>query len=181
MTNETDVLNASSPAGSIVARPGGLLRRLAALAYDLLLLGALLMVFTLAAVITHGGTIAPGTAAHPLYQLGLCVIIILFFLWFWTHGGQTLGARAWRLRVVSAAAGPVGWGRAALRFAAGAATLLPAGLGAWWAWRSEAGLWWCWALLAGLAYWWKLADPARLCLHDRLSGTRLVYEPKAAA
>ncbi len=181
MTNDSGLPPAPTPVQPAAALPGGFLRRLAALAYDLLLLAAVLMVFTLAAVIVHGGTITPGSAVHALYQLGLGALILLFFLWFWTHGGQTLGARAWRLRLVAAAGGPVGWGRAALRLAAGAATLVPAGLGAWWAWRSGAGVWWCWALLAGLAYWWMLADPRRLCLHDRLSGTRLVYEPKPEA
>jgi len=29
----------------------------------------------------------------------LIAAVCLFFVWFWTHGGQTLGMRAWRLKV----------------------------------------------------------------------------------
>lgn len=132
--------------------PAGLLRRLAALAYDLLLLSALLFVYTLALVVLRGGEpIAPGTWWFELSLVGLWV---LFFAGFWTHGGQTLGMRAWRLRLVGADAGPVGWGRALLRAAAGLVSAVPAGLG----------------------FWWALLDPERRCWHDRWSGTRLIRE-----
>ncbi|HEX5420537.1 MAG TPA: RDD family protein, partial [Gammaproteobacteria bacterium] len=82
--------------------------------------------------------------------------------------------RAWRLRMVDAAGARITWRRALLRFAAGLATLLPALAGAAWAAHSGRGPWWCWTLLAGLSYWWALPDPQHLCLHERLSGTRLV-------
>ncbi|WP_018693411.1 RDD family protein [Algicola sagamiensis] len=29
----------------------------------------------------------------------LFLAVCYFFIWFWTHGGQTIGMRAWRLRV----------------------------------------------------------------------------------
>jgi uncharacterized RDD family membrane protein YckC len=82
------------------------------------------------------------------------------------------------LRVVGATGGPVGWRRALLRFAAGLATLAPAAIAAIW---GGLGLWWCWTALGGLTYGWMIVDPEHLCLHDRLSRTRLVYEPRTAA
>jgi uncharacterized RDD family membrane protein YckC len=130
--------------------PAHLLRRLAALAYDALLLGALGFLFTLGAVLARGGReIPPGTI---WFELSLVAIAFGFYAIFWTRGGQTLGMRAWRIRLVAAAGGDVGWGRASVRFFA--------------AWLS--------ALPAGLGYWWALFDRDRCCWHDRLSGTRVI-------
>jgi uncharacterized RDD family membrane protein YckC len=134
--------------------PARLARRVAALVYDLMLLAALLFMFTLAVFIVRGGrAVAPGTL---WFQLGLAGIVLLFFTWFWVHGGQTLGMKAWRLRLVGSGDSPVGWPAALLRFAAGILAALPAGLGLWWA----------------------AFDAERRGWHDRLSGTRLLYEPR---
>jgi uncharacterized RDD family membrane protein YckC len=127
----------------------GLARRFAALCYDALLLAAVLFCFTLALTLRGGGPIAAGTLWFELCVGGIAFV---FFGWFWTHGGQTLGMRAWRLRLVSAEGGAIGWGRAAVRFVAAALALAPLGLGYWWAW----------------------IDHDRRCWHDVLSGTRVV-------
>ena len=34
-----------------------------------------------------------------VYSGYLIAVGCIFFVWFWTHGGQTLGMRAWRLKV----------------------------------------------------------------------------------
>jgi uncharacterized RDD family membrane protein YckC len=134
--------------------PAGLLRRLAAIAYDALLLFALLLVFTTLVLIVRGlRAIPPGTV---WFELCLLAIAVLFCAGFWTHGGQTVGMRAWRIRVVAVDGGPVRWPRALVRFFAGWLCAAPAGIGYWWAW----------------------IDRERRCWHDRLSGTRVVYEPK---
>lgn len=128
----------------------GLLRRLAAMVYDALLLLALFMVGTLAVLpLTHGKAIPPG---NPIYTTYLLLIGFLFFGWFWTHGGQTVGMRAWRVRLVQANGEAVTWNKALLRFAA---ALLS------------------WAV-CGLGFLWALFDPEHLAWHDRLSGTRLI-------
>jgi len=53
------------------------------------------------------------------YQLILQVWVTLwvlgFFLWFWRNGGQTIGMRAWRLRLFSTNGQPFGYKRAFLR------------------------------------------------------------------
>lgn len=131
-------------------------RRVAALVYDLMLLGAVLFMFTLVVFLARGGrAVPPGTL---WFQLCLAAIVVLFFTWFWVHGGQTLGMRAWRLRLVGPD-GPVGWRAALVRFAAGVLAAAPAGLGLWWA----------------------ALDRERRGWHDRLSGTRLVHEPRAVS
>lgn len=38
-----------------------------------------------------------------------------FFLWFWKNGGQTIGMRAWRLRIFSTTDAPMSWLRLILR------------------------------------------------------------------
>jgi uncharacterized RDD family membrane protein YckC len=133
----------------------GVLRRIAAMFYDSLLLVAVLMLAALPVVlIAHG--VPAGTVPHLLYQLYLLAIMFLFHTWFWIHGGQTVGMRAWRLQVQAQNGGAVTWRMAGLRFLAAIPTLLCAGLGLWWVW----------------------IDREHLAWHDRLSGTRVVVLPK---
>lgn len=131
-------------------RRPGLGRRLAAMAYDAMLVVAVLFAATAAVIpLTGGEAIHPH---HPLYTGYLVAVVFAYFGWFWTHGGQTLGMRAWRLRLVSAAGTPVGWRLALLRFAAAALSWLPCAAG----------------------YLWIAVDSGKLAWHDHLSGTYLV-------
>lgn len=105
-------------------------RRLAAFGYDLLLLAALLVVFTLVVLAVRvGDAVPPGTWWFELCLVGMAIV---YFCGFWVHGGQTVGMRAWRIRVVRDDGRPLGWPHAAARFAAGLVAALPAGLGLWW-------------------------------------------------
>ena len=133
-----------------------LARRLAALVYDALLLLGLLFVFTLLLILARGGrAIAAGTF---WYEASLAAVAFVFCGLSWTRGGQTVGMKAWRIRVVARNATSIDWPRAALRFFASWLSLLPAGLG----------------------YWWALVDRERCCWHDRLSGTRVIRAPASA-
>jgi len=105
-------------------------RRLAALGYDLLLLTAIAVCFTLAVLAVRlGAAVPPGSWWFPLCLLA---IVMAFFCGFWVHGGQTLGMRAWHIRVVREDGRALHWPRAAARFGAGLVAALPAGLGLWW-------------------------------------------------
>lgn len=132
------------------ARPAhpGLLRRLAAMLYDGMVLVALLMVAGAVWVALHRGPAAPG---DWLFRAWLLAVSAAFYAGFWTRG-ETLGLRAWKLRIVGPGGHPPGWGRGLLRFAAAILSWLPLGLG----------------------FLWVLVDRDRLAWHDRLSGTRLV-------
>lgn len=134
-------------------RPAPLARRLAAAGYDLLLLIALWMLTAFAAVLVGQGEATP--VASRAFQGVLLGIAWAFNAWFWTHGGQTLGMRAWRLQVRSPGGGPVGWLQASLRFA----VAVPA----W--------------LLAGIGLLWCLVDPARRSWQDLASRTETVLLP----
>jgi len=71
--------------------PAGLLRRLGAFLYDILLLAAIWIIAGFIALPFHGGE---ATIGNPWYQTYLFLISFSFFAWFWTRGGQTLGMRA---------------------------------------------------------------------------------------
>jgi uncharacterized RDD family membrane protein YckC len=129
--------------------------RLAAVLYDCMVLTATLIVAAFPVVLLAGGP-PQSWAARLGFQLYLLTIVCAFFGWFWVRGGQTIGMRAWRLRVVTATGAPLGWREAALRLAAAALS---------------------WAAL-GAGFLWALFDPEGLTWHDRLSGTRLVRLPK---
>jgi uncharacterized RDD family membrane protein YckC len=122
---------------------------LAALCYDALLLAAVLAVLTALLVGLRGGAaIPPGT----WWFQGLVVgAYAFFYAWFWTHGGQTLGMRAWRIRVVRDDGVPLRWRDALLRLGAAWLGMLPAG---W-------GLWSC------------FFDVEKRCWHDRVTRTRV--------
>ncbi|MGY3942136.1 RDD family protein [Aeromonas tecta] len=89
----------------------GLLRRLGALLYDYLVVIALLIIagfigMGVAQLLLATGlaTIPEGRDASwlltsPLYSAWLALVICGFYTWFWTRAGQTIGMRAWRLRI----------------------------------------------------------------------------------
>ncbi len=151
-------------------------RRLAALLYECVLLFGVVffagLAFSLATRQRNG-------LAHPdLLAAWIALVVCAYFVWFWTHGGQTLPMKTWRLRVESADGGPLTPARALARYALGGLWFLPplalhplAGLAvpttlaiacAWVA---------AWALSARL-------HPARQFPHDRLARTRIVALPR---
>lgn len=134
--------------------PASVGRRLAATLYDGLLLLALWMSAALLEVLI---TDALGVGRSPVLTRALLLsIAAFFFAWCWTHGGQTLGGRAWRLRVERLDGQPVNVPTALLRFAVGI-SWLPLGVV------------------------WALASDDRRAPHDLLSGTRVVLLPKPSA
>lgn len=109
----------------------GLFRRLAALLYDAVLLSGVLFAATLVLLPLRGGqAFAPNDAVYSLYLLA---VGFGFFGWFWTHGGQTLGMRAWKIRLVAVDGGPVSWRQAWIRYAVAPLSLFCFGLGFFWA------------------------------------------------
>lgn len=90
----------------------GFLRRLGALIYDWFLLAGLLMVAEFVLVmavklvamaglldLSRYGDVGAYLTSNRLNTLWLIGWIIAFYTYFWTFAGQTLGMRAWRLRV----------------------------------------------------------------------------------
>jgi uncharacterized RDD family membrane protein YckC len=163
------------------ARRAGLARRLAALAYESSLLGALVILlgFVLlpllgpAEVPTAGSRLALLTpAARATSFACLFVLCTGYCVWLWSSGRRTLPMKTWQLalRATDGAAPRVP--RAALRYLAwwiGPACAIAAYL----ALRHGSHGRWALALLA-MNYVWALVDPDRQFLHDRIAGTRIV-------
>ena len=142
------------PVVSAPAPTAGVFRRVAAGCYDALLLGAIWMLATLAIVALRGGEpVPPGQLG---YQLLLLSATALFFIASWLRGGQTLGMRAWRLRVERQSGDPLDAWTGIVRFIGGLLSVLAGGLGLLWLWIDRDELTW----------------------HDRLAGTRVVVVPK---
>jgi uncharacterized RDD family membrane protein YckC len=131
-------------------------RRFAALLYDVLLLAALMLIFTTGLVMLFARTaILPETAGRwaYLYRAALLAIIVAYYLLNWTRSGQTLGMRAWRLRAVDETGKRMSPRTACLRFLYGVIAWAPAGLGVF----------------------WLYIDSQHLALHDRWSRTRVIH------
>jgi uncharacterized RDD family membrane protein YckC len=122
---------------------------MAAIFYDCLLLFAVLFIATAVLLpFTHGEAIHSG---NFLYFLYLTVLSYVFFGWQWTHGGQTLGMRAWKIILLDTNRKPITWMQAGKRFLL---VILS------------------WTFL-GLGFIWALFNPDKITFHDRYSNTRL--------
>lgn len=109
--------------------PASFFRRLSAISYDLLILLALLMVGTWILMPFTGGEAID--AENRIYQLYLLGIGCGYYLFLWRYGGQTVGMRAWRLRLQTSTGLPLTWQIASKRLGWAIITLLPFGLGLW--------------------------------------------------
>lgn len=96
--------------------PAGMMRRFGALFYDALIILAiemmaagvviaLLHAFMAMGIFDHAGyaDVSDFLTNHPIwspaYTFYLVVVWVYFFVFFWTRAGQTLGMRAWKMRV----------------------------------------------------------------------------------
>ena len=112
----------------------GLARRLAALLYDLILLSGMLLLAATLVIIPasalSGAEVWLDGWPRLLFQLYLIAVGYGFFAYFWVHGGQTLGMRAWRFRLLREDGQLLSLGDAGGRLLW--SSLLPAPLGLLW-------------------------------------------------
>ena len=136
---------------SVPDKAPSLLRRLASMFYEILLL---LAVLALLLALPHVliGAFMHRVATPTLLQAHFFLVLLIYFLWFWCHGGQTLAMKTWHIRLVGTDGAPVRPAQALLRY------LL------------------CWPgiVLGGVGILWALFDRDGQFLHDRIVGTRLV-------
>jgi uncharacterized RDD family membrane protein YckC len=140
--------------------------RLLALLYDLWPVVALWLLIS--AGVTLGYYLAGHGARENIPPFSPLQIMLWLVCWgvtglyavlSWRRGGQTLGMRPWRLKVVAADGGRPGWRVLWVRFAVATLSVLLGGLGFWWAW----------------------VDREKLTWHDRASSTRMIRLPKKTA
>ena len=146
--------------------PVSLIKRLLAIIYDLFLIMALSMLIASTVSIFNTFIMNDGNAitdVHPLYRLHQIIILLtifstgfLFYVWFWSHGGQTLGMKTWMLRLESDDGSKITPKQAAIRSLA-------------------AILSWC---VFGLGFLWCFIDKNKRSWHDILSSSHLVQLEK---
>ncbi|MEW6292027.1 MAG: RDD family protein [Pseudomonadota bacterium] len=136
----------------------GLRRRLASMLYEsLLLLGVLSVTFMLPhlALGMAYGIVLPG----PVLFVHVFAVIGIYFVWYWRHGGQTLAMQTWRLKIVGVDGNPPQLRQLILRYV----------------------LSWPSLLFYGVGLLWAIFDRDRQFLHERLSGTRIIFAPPTTA
>jgi uncharacterized RDD family membrane protein YckC len=151
----------------------GLARRLAAFVYEgVLLFGVVMITGYLYSTLTQQRHALAGQ--HGL-QAFLFVVLGIYFVWFWSHGGQTVAMKTWHIRLVTRDGTAVPQVRALARYLLSWVWFVPALLVAWLERvNSVGGIFGLMA--AGVAVYALLAllHPQRQYWHDALCGTRLV-------
>ncbi|MDB5812729.1 MAG: hypothetical protein JWN94_4851 [Betaproteobacteria bacterium] len=131
-------------------------RRLGSACYEALLLAAILFAATWVFLAVQ--PLLRAELARPLYQLYLLIVCGAYFIYCWTRGGQTLPMKTWRIRIVGRAGETPTTKQAALRYISALLSLA----------------------LAGGGFLWALIDRDGQFLHDRLAGTRIVFDERGA-
>jgi uncharacterized RDD family membrane protein YckC len=128
----------------------GLIRRLAIMIYDGLIVLALCMIAAGVALLAgFRGLVA---LRDPLYTVYLISVWFAYLGWCWHYGGMTVGMRAWKVRIESDDGTPPSWAQCLARFVL---SLL-----------SAAAL--------GIGFAWSLLDEQKRAWHDLASRTRLL-------
>lgn len=124
-------------------------RRCFAIFYDWLLIFSICIAATSVAVFfTHGEAIA---ANNLFFKLYLFIVISSYYVWFWLHGGQTTGMRAWKIKLTNTCNQPITLQQALMRIF----IAIPS-----------------YGLLVG--FLWQFIDSEKQTLHDKLSKTKLI-------
>jgi len=132
----------------------GMARRLASMLYESLVVFAVLLIgFLLPQIVLNAFGVA---VSGKLLWLHVLALLMLYFVWFWLNGGQTLPMKTWKLALIGDDGRRLRPLQAVLRYLA--------------AWPS--------ILLCGIGIFWAFFDKDRQFLHDRIAGTRIVYTDK---
>lgn len=128
----------------------GIKRRLACLLYEALVVFSILIIgFLLPQIVLSGF----GWSATPRgLWLHLFALLMLYFVWCWLNGGQTLPMKTWKLRLVNTDGSALRPLQAVLRYLI--------------AWPS--------VMCFGIGILWALVDKDHQFLHDRLTGTKIL-------
>jgi uncharacterized RDD family membrane protein YckC len=132
--------------------------RLVAYIIDGILLGIVITILSVVFVAIIAGAAASDSGGAAIgstfiYVFLILLLSLLYFPWFWAHGGQTPGMRMFNIRVVrDADGGPIGWGPAILRL-----------IGYW---VNSAVLY--------IGFIWVFVDKRRRGWHDLIAGTVVI-------
>lgn len=132
----------------------GLIRRFMAIIYDLLLLLAILFIITALAnfILNQGNAVNHDNPYYWFFVFTLALISFSYYSWFWTHGGQTLGMKTWRIRLSARDGKALSWKQALVYFLA---ALLS------------------WAVF-GCGFLWSLCNRQRATWHDLIADCEML-------
>lgn len=163
--------------------PAPFIKRLLAVIYDGLISVAVLLVTTWGYTLVEGWITGWGEyeemaeagtlEASPMLTFVLFVTLYLFFAYFWTRNGQTLGMQVWRIRIENLDGLSVSWTQALKRYVAASAILFVALLGAYYLNAATLFV----TIPAILALFYPING---LSLTDRASGSIVASVPKDA-
>lgn len=91
-------------------------------------------------------------ASHLLYPAYLLFVCYFYFVWQWVNGRQTLGMKAWNIKLTNTDSSMVDWKSASVRFLLALVSLIFFAFG----------------LL------WIILDSEKVTFYDRFSQTRLI-------
>lgn len=130
--------------------PTGIRRRLVCMLYESLVVFSILLIgFLLPQIVLSGFHFVIPPRALWLHVV---LLLLVYFVWCWLNGGQTLPMKTWKLRLVSSEGSALRPLQAVLRYLA--------------AWPS--------ILFFGVGIFWAMFDKDGQFLHDRIAGTRIV-------
>ncbi|WP_449286723.1 RDD family protein [Marinobacter sp. PE14] len=164
--------------------PATALKRALAIIYDGLISIAVLLVATWGYTMVAGWTTgwdryeqmaeAGQLSGDPGLTFTLFLILYLFFAYFWTRIGQTLGMQVWRIRIENIDGTSVSWSKALRRYVTAAAVIFLTLLGSYYLGAAT--------LFLGIPAIVALFYPINgLSITDRLSGSVVVSVPKEAS
>lgn len=151
----------------------GLRRRVACMIYEGVLLFGVVMVFGyLYSSLTQQRHALQGSMGLQAFMF---VVLGVYFVGFWSLGGQTLAMKTWHIRLETTAGRPVTQLRALARYLLSWVWFLPALASAHFAGVRGPGAIFG-IVVAGMAAYLLLAraHPSRQFLHDLICGTRLI-------
>jgi len=157
-----------------MSQPSLFKRFLAALYDSFLVLATLFIATALTLPFTKGEVAAD---KHIYMSLYLLLVIYIFYAWFWMHGGQTLGMRVWKQKLITTDGQALNWTQSFIRFVTGlpAWLLLVIGVILWIKPDIATSLTPLpgWSLtLAGVI--WLVLDTRKDNWRDKLSGTQII-------
>jgi len=123
-----------------------------AIFYDTLLTMALLL-FAFLPIPFLPDAFRDSNIGNFLSQFYFVLVVYGYFTISWIRGGQTIGMKAWGIKLVATEKLQLNWVRVSVRFASACLS------------------WACFCL----GYAWILVDPERCAWHDYLSGTRIRF------
>ncbi|MBL6917698.1 MAG: RDD family protein [Gammaproteobacteria bacterium] len=131
-------------------------RRLGAIFYDLIVLLGIIYIAWIPWLLVDA-FVEDMTSLNFLKSAYLLGVIFLYLGGFWVTGGQTVGMKAWRLRIICQNGQPLNWQKALTRYLSACLSVASFGLG----------------------FIWATVDRKKQSWHDKLSGTHLIWCPDA--